>query len=130
MSPPGKTDCSGSHWRMVPFTATVLMLARALSPPSAWTALLTRLSLRGEAVAPATTTNEARSRTAVLLMDSPNRTRDAGEGTWGPRCCQLAAPRGAATSLGRAGHGATRPRARSERGGADVPYRDRDDGIR
>src|SRR2546425_223313 len=36
---------------MVPLTATVLTFARALSPPRAWTALLTRLSLRGDAVA-------------------------------------------------------------------------------
>src|SRR5439155_1402233 len=50
MSPPGITDCSGSHWRMVPLTATVLTPARALSPPRGWTALLTRSSLRDEHV--------------------------------------------------------------------------------
>src|SRR5207247_5379317 len=71
MSPPGITDCSGSHWRMVPLTATVLTPARALSPPRAWTALLTRPSLRGEAVAPDTAVNDARSNSALRLMDPP-----------------------------------------------------------
>src|SRR2546425_96177 len=130
MSPPGMTDCSGSHWRMVPLTATVLTFARALSPPRAWTALLTRPSLRGEAVAPDTAINEAKSRTAILLMVPPNPERLVGQGTWGPQPCQLAAARGAASPLGWAGDGPLHPRARSERRCAGVPCRDREPRVR
>src|SRR5207245_65511 len=123
MSPPGITDCSGSHWRMVPLTATVLTFARALSPPRAWTALLTRLSLRGDAVAALTTTSEASSSTAILLMVSPIWRWDR---TWGPRRCQLADSRGVTSPVVRTDHGPADPRARSERSRARVPRRDRE----
>src|SRR5262249_16196263 len=126
MSPPGMTDCSGSHWRMEPLTATVLTLAKVLSPPRAWTALLTRPSLRGEAVAPDATINEARSRTAIRLMVPLLGTGNAGKGTWRPRRCQLAAARDSLSSLGWAGHGAVPSRARPERNRAGVPRRDRE----
>src|SRR5438093_1051248 len=129
MSPPGITDCSGSHWRMVPLTATVLTPARALSPPRAWTALLTRPSLRGEAVAPDTTINEARSRTAIRLMVPLLGARNAGEGTWRLPQCQLAAARDSMSSLGWAGDGAVPPRARPERSRAGVSRRDREPRI-
>jgi hypothetical protein len=33
ISPPATADCSGSHWRTVPFSENVLTLARASVPP-------------------------------------------------------------------------------------------------
>src|SRR5262249_7957614 len=112
MSPPGMTDCSGSHWRIEPLTATVFTLARLLSPRRAWTALLTRPSLRGEAVAPDTTINEARIRTASRLMVPLLGAWNAGEGTWRSQRCQLAAARDPMSSLGWVGDRAVSPRAR------------------
>src|SRR6478609_100194 len=42
-SPPGTSDCSGSHHFDVPLVLIVLMSPRALAPPMASAALLTRL---------------------------------------------------------------------------------------
>src|SRR3989442_6289885 len=43
ISPPGMSDCSGSHCFVVPFAETVLIAARRSAPPIASTARLTRL---------------------------------------------------------------------------------------
>src|ERR1044071_6815322 len=52
-SPPGTSDCSGSHHFIVPLPLAVLIEFRALVPPMASAALLTRLcSLVGVAQDP------------------------------------------------------------------------------
>src|SRR3989441_4505411 len=74
ISPPATIDCSGSHWRTVPFTVAVLTAVRASAPPIAWTARLTRSWLRCVVVAQATTRADTASIDMTRFIVPPGAT--------------------------------------------------------
>src|SRR5215470_1939703 len=67
MSPPATIDCSGSHWRTVAFSESVLMEPRASAPPWACTARPTRSAVLGCIEAQATTTSAMTSERARVV---------------------------------------------------------------
>src|SRR5688572_5982499 len=69
-SPPGTSDCSGSHCLPVPLNVMVLTPARRSAPPMASTALLTRLC-SGVCVAQEARKNALDSATHASFMTTP-----------------------------------------------------------
>src|SRR4030095_7603576 len=74
VSPPAAIDCSGSHWRTVPSTESVLTVASTSAPPTACTARLTRSTpAGGDVVAQDAAMRSTASSSAARFMTSSYR---------------------------------------------------------
>src|SRR2546430_6365868 len=81
ISPPGMSDCSGSHCFVVPFAETVLIAARRSAPPIASTARLTRLCSFVSGLAQDSRANVERKTSERFMGPPPEGRRRANSGS-------------------------------------------------